>query len=886
MNHHIFKANAANKYPFAVLCKAAAFTPHLMHLNYVQPLIGKSINTDQIIALTLQYDDAKKVSAKTVRSYSEVLLKALAKVGAEYVYVADGNYFKYLTGQKKTDVHIGYVLPCAIKGYEHLNIAYGLNYQTLAFAPEKQAIMRRGLEVLAEHSQGAYKAPGEGIIHSAAYPDDLEAIKAFLDSLHQYNTLTVDIEAFGLRLEEAGIGTIGFAWDQHNFGVFKVDLVELPEQNEQGHYSKRVDNPARRKLVREFLESYEGAVTFHHAVFDVKHIIYNLWMDHPLDLEGQLKGLDYMTRKLHCTRVMAYLATNSCAGNTLGLKHQAQEYAGNYAVDDIKDIRLIPVPKLMEYNGVDCISTFWLARKHYPTMLHEKQLDLYNGLFRDSLRLLIHIELNGMPMNPARVYEVKAELEKLCAGYLKTIMDHSMVPLVNNWLQTKAMNKVNEGLKTKQHPLSMWSDPKSSWHVSFNPGSGQQLQQLLYEFMELPVIEKTDTGQAATGAKVIERLLDHEKAKPHQAFLQALIDWSRVTKILSAFMPAFENGLLKADGMKYLHGAFNLGGTVSGRLSSSDPNMQNLPAGSAYGKLVKSLFCAPAGWLFGGADFNSLEDYISALTTKDPNKLKVYEEGFDGHSLRAAYYSKDELEAMGVFIDINDPKSVNSIKDMDEPFRQDSKAPTFLLTYGGTYVGMMKNLGWSKEKSLRIEKNYHELYRVSDEYVAARIEQARKDGYVEVAFGLRLRTPALHATIGGSKYTPSQAAAEGRTAGNALGQSYGLLNNRAAVAFMKRVHASKYRYDVKIVALIHDAIYLIMKHDPEVVEWVNKALVEEMSWQELPEIQHPTVKIGAQLDLFYPTWAQSVTLPVNADQAKIREVCKNHMDKLREKKAA
>lgn len=887
MNHEIFRANSDNKYPFVVLTKPSVFDRGLMYKNYVMPLEAAGVPTDQIIALTLQYDDAKKVSAKTVKAYSEVLMKALDRVGAKYLYVADGNYFKYLAGVKKTDANVGYVLPCVIKGYEHLMIAYGLNYQTLTFAPEKQIIMRRGLEVLVDHHNGVYTPPGEGIIHSEQYPDDLDSIKAFLDGLHVHKQLGVDIEAFDLGLAKAGLGTIAFSWDEHNFGAFKVDLVELPEKNEQGHYSKRVDNPARRKLLRDFLESYQGAVVFHHAVFDTKHLIYNLWMDDPLDLEGQLKGLDFMTRKLHCTRVMSYLASNSCAGNNLSLKYQAQSFAGNYAMndDDIKDIRRIPVNTLLRYNGVDTISTLWLAKKWYPVLINDKQIDLYNGLFRDSLRLLVHVELNGMPMNPERVTKVYGELQDLQKGYLDSMMANPLVDKLNLWLQTKEMNATNAKLKNKVHPITMWSDPASSWYKSFNPGSGQQLAQLLYEFMDLPVIEKTDTGLPSTGAKVIARLLDHEKAKPHKAFLQALIDWSQVTTILGTFMPAFENGQLKADGMRYLHGAFNLGGTKSGRLSSSDPNMQNIPAGSIYGKLVKSLFEAAKGWLFAGADFNSLEDYISALTTKDPNKLKVYEEGFDGHALRAAFYFKAELEAEGIFIDLTDPKSVNQLKKNDHWTRQESKAPTFLLTYGGTHHGMMKNLGWSKPKSLAVEANYHGLYKVSDDYVADRIAKARQDGYVEVAFGLRLRTPALKMTIGGSKYTPTQAAAEGRTAGNALGQSYGLLNNRAAVAFMNRVWASEFRYSVKCVALIHDAIYLLIKDCPRTVAWVNKALVEEMSWQELPELHHPTVKLGAALDIFYPTWANPVTLPVAANEDQIREVCAAHMAKLKEKAA-
>lgn len=188
---------------------------------------------------------------------------------------------------------------------------------------------------------------------------------------------------------------------------------------------------------------------------------------------------------------------------------------------------------------------------------------------------------------------------------------------------------------------------------------------------------------------------------------------------------------------------------------------------------------------------------------------------------------------------------------------------------------MKSNLGWPEDKAKAIEENYHKLYRESDEYVQKRLVQASKDGYATVAFGLRVRTPLLKQVLWGTSKVPYEAKAEARTVGNAMGQSYGLLNNRAAVAFMERVWNSPYRLDVKPVALIHDAIYLVIRNDVEAVEWVNRNLVECMSWQDLPEIQHPTVKIGADLDIFYPTWANGITLPTNASQEDIRNICNN-----------
>lgn len=244
--------------------------------------------------------------------------------------------------------------------------------------------------------------------------------------------------------------------------------------------------------------------------------------------------------------------------------------------------------------------------------------------------------------------------------------------------------------------------------------------------------------------------------------------------------------------------------------------------------------------------------------------------GFDGHCLRAAYYFRDQLG----HINLLDPASVNTIKKTHPELRQESKAPTFALTYQGTWRTLVANLGWSEEKSKSIESNYHVLYKVSDEYVAKRLEQATHDGYVEVAFGLRVRTPLLAQVIWGAPKMPSEAAAEGRTAGNALGQSYGQLNNRAAVDFWQKVWASPYKYDILPSALIHDAIYTVIKEDIEIVEWANRELIKSMRWQELPEIQHPTVKLGAALDIFWPNWKNAITLPNDADQATIIKVCK------------
>jgi DNA polymerase-1 len=870
MRHIIWEVSAT--YPVALLIKASAFNKNEIQKNYLDPLVAQGVSAGDVIAFNLPYNDKGKAPAAFIKEYLDQLMPELHGLGVKYLYVADANYFKVIAGQGKADPHFGYVLPCKLKDHTDRHVVLGLNHSALIYNPELQAKLDLSLTALASHVAGTYVPPGNDIIHSAVYPEGLHAIQAALESLHQYPRLTSDIEGFSLRFNEAGIGTIAFAWDQHNGVAFPCDYSTFVSHEEMvaGCHGSFQPNPAVRALLRDFFESYQGELTWHKSDYDLAAIIYALWMKDGLDTEGLLRGLEVMTRHFGDTKIIAYLATNSTAGNVLGLKALAHEFAGNWAVE-VSDIRKVPLDKLLQYNLIDCLSTAYVRDKYTPIMEADQQGDLYRDLMLPSQKLIIQLALTGMPLNPAKVKEARAKLEAIRDGHLATIHGSKTIKAMNLLLGQSAWEKDFEDRKSKaKNPGKILPKQRDLFDgVTFNPNSGPQKQRLLYELMGLPVIDLTDTKQPATGAETLEKLVNHTTLPEYKALLEALIGFGQADKILGTFITAFEAAIDKGDGIWWLHGSFNLGGTVSGRLSSSDPNLQNLPANSVYGKLIKECFMGPDGWLFCGADFSSLEDYISALTTKDPNKLKVYELGFDGHCLRAAYYFRDQVP----HIDLDDPKSVNTMKKSHPELRQESKAPTFLLTYGGTYHGMMSNLGWSEEKSKAIEKGYHDMYTLSDQYIQDRLAQATKDGYVTVAFGLRVRTPLLAQVVWGSPKMPYEAAAEGRTAGNAMGQSYGLLNNRAAVEFFQKVWDSPYRFDIKPVALIHDAIYILVRDDVEVVEWANRELIKSMQWQELPEIQHDTVKIGAALDIFWPSWAKATTLPNNADQATIRQLC-------------
>lgn len=223
---------------------------------------------------------------------------------------------------------------------------------------------------------------------------------------------------------------------------------------------------------------------------------------------------------------------------------------------------------------------------------------------------------------------------------------------------------------------------------------------------------------------------------------------------------------------------------------------------------------------------------------------------------------------------------INSIKQSHKDLRQRSKGCTFALTYAGTWMTLVKNFGFTEEEAKHIEAQYHELYKVSDQVIADRLKIAAQQGYEEVAFSLRVRCPKMHQSLMGVKATPKEAEAEKRTAGNAIGQSFGLLTNRAGVEFNTLVRNSKYKYSVRPIIMIHDALYYLIRDNIDTVLWVNKHLSEAVKWQEEPQIQHDKVHLSGELSIFYPDWAHELSLPNDLDKDTLCNSVKTFKDTL------
>ena len=818
----------ASTYDNIILVPIKDLNQHTLVKYYVKPLEKLGFLKASLLFMTLEHNNQGRSTAGMRHSWFASAGKMFDRYEAKRILCCDVDYFKYLTKTKITGSKpYGYpVLTSGSNRAAFLSVAaYKLHTQ-----PRLKTYLDLSLKAFQHHAQGKAGIFSGNITGNIQYPVSLHKFKQCLDNLHEASAITFDIETFSLQVDKANLASIAFATNTSEGFAFNIDLRTL------GPFRGNNHGTGARRLLHNFFLNYSGTLIAHNASYDIKVLIWEVFMEHPTDYRNMVKGLDIFFRDLEDTKILAYLATNATSGNDLSLKSLAYPFTGNYA-KDIKHITSLKADTVLEYNAIDCLATWYVHDKYKPQIdKHHKKL--YEELFLPSLKVITQMELVGMPMDMGEILNTQTTLEDV----------------VNKATDAITVDKIDTA-KLKKKIKTAADYP----HVEFNPGSNKQLRMLLHEMLELPVMGKTPGGMASTDKKALKKLKTYTKSKKltrEYTLINHLLNLHEADKLLNTFIPAFKNkSSIKARWL-YLQGSFNLGGTISGRLSSSEPNLQNIPStGTKFAKHIKKCFQAPPlennkGWILVGADFSSLEDRISALQTKDPNKLKVYTDGYDGHCLRAYAYFSDQMPD----IDPTDVNSINSIETKYPKLRQDSKMPTFALTYGGTWSTLVKNGGFTPAEAKTIEKNYHKLYAVSNDWVNDQITQANIDGYVT------------------RKALAYQVKKEIKSAGNALGQSYNLLNNRASNEFMDRVWDSPYRTKVLPFAHIHDSQYYMINASLSCLEWVNNNLIECMQWNKLPEIQHPSVGLEAQLEVYYPSMANAHKIPNNASRNKLRKI--------------
>ena len=826
---------------------------------YIEHLENLGISREGIIAFSLDQNQKGKSPVAIMNPCLDQLGQVLDHMKIKTVMCCDSTYFKKLACVTKVEKCYGYPMPITRPPWQNIKCFVNLNYKALFFNPTQSKKIALVLRSLSGYLLKTGTVFGKKVKIDRYYPETDREIAVAIKELHKEPALTCDIEAYSLKVNKAGLGTITFCKNEKSGIAFPIGKNRF----------------TRQQLIK-FFSKYKGKLIYHDCTYDCKIIIWELFMKHSRDYKGMLKGLHLMFNNMEDTKILAYLAYNTTAGISLKLKDLAFEYLGDWGVD-VTDITKIPPKELLEYNLDDGVATWYVYNKCKP-IVEEVQKEVYKEVFHPSLKTITQMELCGVPLNMGQVILAGETMDDVRRIHTEALRTHPIVMRFNDIYRDKlaenATAKLKKLVKTRDDFL----------HMEFNPNSNSQISHMLHTWLNLPVLGTTPTGQPSTGNKVLtslkERLTNTGGDPAHIKVIEHLIELAEVAIILNTFIPAFKENSINKDGWWWLHGSFNLGGTKSGRLSSSGPNLMNTPAtGTKYAKTIKECFQPPPrttedkfGWLMVGADYNSLEDMISALQTKDPNKLKIYTDGYDGHCLRAYSYFGDKMPD----IDPNSVKSINSIAQKYPDIRQLSKSPTFLLTYFGTWRGLMKQFGFTKEAAVAIEKNYHELYKISDEWVWKQIVKANKTGYVELAFGLRLRTPMLpQVIIESHDLLPFAAHKELKTAGNALGQSYGLLNSRAANDFMQRVWDSKYAERILPSMQIHDSQYYIIENSLGCLKFVNDNLIDAMQWNKLPAIQHPTVKLGAKLEVYYPNWGHNIVLPNYASRKELKQLLCN-----------
>ena len=252
---------------------------------------------------------------------------------------------------------------------------------------------------------------------------------------------------------------------------------------------------------------------------------------------------------------------------------------------------------------------------------------------------------------------------------------------------------------------------------AFNLDSPRQLGEVLFNSLGLAPTRKTPKGEASTAEEVLHQLAD---AHPLPALM---LDYRRLQKLKSTYTDALVEQVHATSGR--VHSSFHQAVTATGRLSSSNPNLQNLPVKTEEGRRIRQAFIAPPGKRLVSADYSQIELRIMAHLSEDPGLLSAFAAGADIHAATAA-----EIFAAG--------------SEVTSEQRRAAKAINFGLMYGMSAYGLARNLGISNAEAKGYIDHYFARYPRVQAFMQATREQVKADGYVETMFGRRLHLPGVH----------------------------------------------------------------------------------------------------------------------------------------------
>jgi DNA polymerase-1 len=259
----------------------------------------------------------------------------------------------------------------------------------------------------------------------------------------------------------------------------------------------------------------------------------------------------------------------------------------------------------------------------------------------------------------------------------------------------------------------------------FNIGSTQQVSEFLFGKFGLPGAKKTATGKWSTGARVLEELVASEELTEDQRrFPGKLLEWRQLAKLKSTYTDSLPQHIDAETG--HIHTCFSLASTSTGRLSSTEPNLQNIPIRTREGRMIRTAFIAEPGKKLISADYSQIELRVLAHIADIPALKHAFAEGLDIHAMTAS-------EMFGV-----------PVKDMPSEVRRRAKAINFGIIYGISAFGLSQQLGIPRSEAGEYIAKYFERFPGIRAYMDAMRAKVREDGYVETLFGRKVHFPEIN----------------------------------------------------------------------------------------------------------------------------------------------
>jgi DNA polymerase-1 len=475
-------------------------------------------------------------------------------------------------------------------------------------------------------------------------------------------------------------------------------------------------------------------------------------------------------------------------------------------VSDFENLGKLTDTFRIQWHGYDLKSYWHRIRSKAPIAAWDSQLAAYvlkAGDSADFIKIYSRhlMESLSSPLSPQKLFNAHRNLAITLENELQKSDGHRVYQDLDLPLARVLFAMEKYGIRINKELLAQQSieleseigefeqQIHSEAGEKFNVASPKQLGVILFEKLKLPVGKKTKTGYS-TDEDVLMGL-EHPIAK-------LILKWRELSKLKSTYVDALPELADPKDDR--IHTSFNQALTTTGRLSSTSPNLQNIPVRTKRGQQVRKAFIAAPRMKLLSMDYSQIELRILAHISEDPNLCKAFSENLDIHSATAA-------EIFGV-----------SLKDVTEDLRRSAKAVNFGIAYGQGAFGLAENLGISRAEAKDIIDRYFYRFKNVREYIDSTIKQAHEQGYVETLFGRRRYIEELRSKNMALKKFGERAAINAPIQGTASD-----LVKKAMIQAYEKV-------PVRMLLQVHDELIFeeteenLKKHIPTLVEILENVL--------------------------------------------------------------